>query len=81
MTKLTSKKRDDLKSLLEEHRLVTDALVNLGKSGFTADVSVNNESGGDFTTVPLRFNIAKVALTEQKAFIESELKKLDIELA
>lgn len=80
MTKLTEKKRDDAKALLEEHQLVSDALLNVGKSGFAIDMFVNKEDDGDSTEVPMQYVIAKRALIEQKAWIEKELAKLDIEI-
>lgn len=80
MTKiaLTPKARDDVKSLLEEHQAVSDALVNHGKSGFDSSLSVGNDDSNDFTTVNLTYIIAKRALTEQKVWIEAELAKRGI---
>ena len=80
MTKLTEKKRDDAKSLLEDHQKVTDALFNLGKSGFNCMAFVNNEDDNDSTEVDLTHAIAKRALTDQKKWIEEQLAKLEIEL-
>lgn len=80
MTKLTEKKRDDAKALLEEHQQVTDALNNLGKSGFSCSMSVGNDDDNDFTDVPLRYDIAKQCLTAQKKWVEGALAKLEIEV-
>lgn len=80
MTKLNTKKRDDVKSLLEDHQAVTDAIANQAKSSFSTDINVSSDDDNDFTTVGLTHVIAKKALSDQKAWIEAELKKLDIEL-
>lgn len=79
MTKLNTKKRDDVKSLLEDHQAVTDAIANNMKSSHSANISVS-DGDNDFTTVGLTHVIAKRALADQKTWIEAELKKLDIEL-
>lgn len=78
--KINTKKRDDVKSLLADHQAVTDALLNAGKSIFKTEIMVSKEDDNDFTSVDLTHQIAKRALTEQKAWIEAELKKLGIEL-
>ena len=80
MTKLTVKNRDDVKALLEEHQQVTDALLNLGKKNFSSSLSVNNDDDSDYTTVELRYDIAKQCLTAQKKWLEEALAKLEIEL-
>jgi hypothetical protein len=78
--KINTKKRDDVKALLSDHQAVTDALVNLSKSGFVTQITVSKDDDSDFTSVDLTHFIAKRALTEQKNWIEAELKKLGIEL-
>jgi hypothetical protein len=66
--------------LLTDHQAVTDALTNLGKSGFATELSVSKDEDNDFTSVTLRPNIAKHALNEQKTWIEEQLKELGIDL-
>jgi hypothetical protein len=79
-TKLTEKKRDDAKALLEDHQAVTDAIFNLKKAAWFANMSVaNNED--DFIDVRFNHKIAMKALAEQKAWVEAELAKLEIEIA
>ncbi len=80
MTQLNEKKRDDLKALLEDHQNLTDAIFNLGKSTFYQAIIVAEEDGGEFTQVDIRHGIAKKVLTEQKKWIDTELKKLGVEI-
>jgi hypothetical protein len=80
MTKLSEKKRDAAKCLLEEHQAVCDALRNHGKSGFETTIFINKEDDNDSTTVFLNYQIAKKAMTDQKTFLERELAKLEIEI-
>lgn len=80
MTKLSTKKRDDVRALLEDHQAVTDALMNVSKPSYFANMVVMNEKDNDSTDVRFNYNIAKRALTEQKAWTENELKKLGIEI-
>ena len=80
MEKLNEKKRDDLKALLEDHQKVVDALFNLDKSQFVVTLSVSDEKNDDFTEVELHKSVAKKALTEHKNWVDSELKKLGVEI-
>lgn len=78
--KLTMKTRDDLKSLLLEHQLVTDALAHVSQASWASNLTVSNEGSGDYVEVPMRHTIAKEALSAQRAWLESELKKLGIDI-
>lgn len=76
---LTHQKRDDLKSLLEEHTKVTDALFNYAKSSFLTRIMVTDEAD-DFTEVDIHHSTAKTALLAHKAWVEAELKKIGVEI-
>lgn len=78
--KLTTKNRDDAKSLLEDHQKVCDAIQQVGKPSYLACMSVLNEKDNDSTEVAFNYNIAKRALAEQKEWVEKELAKLGIEI-
>lgn len=80
MTQLNEKKRDEAKSLLFDHQAITDALLNLGKSGFYTTLTVANEDDNDFSTVELQYAIAKKTFMDQKKWTETQLKKLGIEI-
>ena len=75
---LTHQKRDDLRSLLEQHQKVSDALFNHSKSAFVTTITVNDEKNSDFTEVEIHASTAKTALQAHKEWIEKELGKLDI---
>jgi hypothetical protein len=77
---LTQKKRDDLKSLLEDHQKVTDALFNHAKSAFVTSIVVNDEKNSDFTEVEIHASTAKIALLAHKEWVDKELKKLGVEI-
>ncbi len=80
MQMLTEKQRDDVKALLEDHQKVTDALFNIGKASWFATMLVANEDDNDSADVGLNHVVAKRALTEQKIWVEAQLKKLGIEI-
>ena len=77
---LTEAKRDDLKSLLEDHQKVTDALFNLPKRHFVVAITLNDEEYEDFTEVILPQSIARQTLKEAKAWVDNELKKLGVDI-
>ncbi len=76
--KLTEKQRDDLKSLLEDHQTVTDALACIKRVTWTRTLTIADEGGTEFFEVSLNYNFAKRVLTEQKDWTEGELKKFGI---
>jgi len=77
--KLTEKQRDDLKSLLEDHQKITDALSMVKRSTFTRVLTIANpESSDEFYEVDLNYNFAKSALIAQRDWTEAELKKLGV---
>lgn len=77
---LTHQKRDDLKSLLDEHTKVTDALFNHAKTSFVTRITVTDEKNDDFTEVDIHHSTAKTALQAHKDWVEGELKKMGIEV-
>lgn len=78
MAKLNLKKRDSAQDLLEDHQKVTDALSVIGDASYERTIFLSDDHEvRDFVVKP---HIAKRALTEQKDWIEGELKKLGIEL-
>lgn len=80
MTKLTAKKRDDAKDLLEDHQKVTDALAQVSKASWGSCLCLANDKDNDSVEVNFNYSIAKRALLEQKEWVEKELKKLGIEI-
>lgn len=80
MTKLSLKKRDDAKVLLEDHQKVCDALTHVSKATWVSSIFVTHQDGNDDVSVDLHHELAKSALTEQKQWIEAELAKLGIEV-
>lgn len=78
---LIHQKRDDLKSLLEQHQKVTDALFNHAKSAFVTILTMNDEKNNDFTEVELHASTAKAALQTHKDWVEAQLNKLGISVA
>jgi hypothetical protein len=78
--KLTEKKRDELKSLLEDHEKAIDALRFVRRSTWSPVLEVVHDDGQDSVTVPLNYLIAERVLREQKQWIEKELGKLGIEI-
>ncbi len=76
--KLTEKQRDDLKSLLEDHQQVTDALDQVKKLSWTRVLTIANSESNEFHEVSLNYNFAKAVLIQQKQWIEAELKKLGV---
>jgi hypothetical protein len=79
MTTLTAAKRDDAKTLLEDHQLVCDALDHVGKATWATSMYLIHDDGDD-VTVNFNHTIAKKALSEQRGWIEKELAKLGIEI-
>jgi hypothetical protein len=73
-------KRDDLRSLLESHQKVCDALFNIEKTHFVIAISVTDEKNDDITEVELHHSVAKPALEAHKEWIDAELKKLGVEI-
>lgn len=80
MTKLSIKKRDDAKALLEEHQSVCDALEHVSKTTWIASIFLTHLDGKDDVSVELTHGLAKSVLLEQKQWIEAELAKLEIEI-
>ena len=80
MEQLNEQKRDDLKALLEDHQKVVDALFNLDKSQFVVTLTVSDQKNNDFTEVELHKSVAKKALAEHKNWVNTELKKLGVEI-
>ena len=83
MIKLTEKKRDDAKSLLEDHQKLCDALLVVGKPGWERLLFLNGPEnrGEDNVEIALNYDLTKRTLTEQKKWTEKELAKLGIELS
>jgi hypothetical protein len=78
MTTLTMKQRDTMKSLLDEHVTISNALAKVGKIGFY--IYLTNDDTSDDATVTLNLDIARRAIEEQIEVTEEELAKLGIEI-
>lgn len=77
---LTQSKRDDLRSLLESHQRVTDALFNHGKPAFVTTILVLDEKNDDSTEVEVHASVARKALIAHLEWVNEELKKFGVEI-
>jgi uncharacterized membrane protein len=77
---LTKSKRDDLRSLLEDHQKVTDALFNHAKAAFVTTILVLDEKNDDSTEVAVHASVAKKALIAHRDWVNEELKKFGVEI-
>jgi hypothetical protein len=78
--RLSEKKRDDLKSLLEDHQKIVDGLKCVRRATWTSNLEVVHDNGQDSVMVPLRYELAEQVLNKQKQWVEKELAKLGVEI-
>ena len=81
MAKLNEKQRADAKSLLEDCENICGMLADVDRRIFQLFLTSNKEGDDtDFCEVQISRKTAKAALQEEKAWTETELKKLGIEV-
>lgn len=78
--RLWTKDREDVKSLLEDHQKVTDALERGGRPTWNSVILVMNTDDNEAFEVDLGWQLARAALIAQRDWIEGELIKHGIEL-
>jgi hypothetical protein len=80
MAKFNAKKRLEISQLLSEHRGVVEALKVVMLIGWYSSIYLTKESGEDTASVSIPADIAKRALSDQKARLEKKLATLGFEI-
>ena len=79
--KLNSKDRDTVETLLNSYSELSAAEARVGKKCQLFTISANHErNDSDFVSVSISPQIAKIAITQQKAAVARELAKFKIEV-
>lgn len=81
MTKLTSKTRNQVETLLNTFSDLCSIEAKIGKRGMDFGITVSNQKNdSDFAVTTINTDLAKEAIKQQKAIVAGQLSKFGIQV-